>query len=83
MFPNLKAELTRKNIKYNTLAEILGISYDSVVNKMNGKTDFTRTEIFQIRNILFPDLSLNYLFESGNKKRDGGHNESQNGADHN
>ncbi|HUM44362.1 MAG TPA: helix-turn-helix transcriptional regulator [Fervidobacterium sp.] len=64
MFPNLKAEMARNNIKSMTLAEILGISYDSVINKINGKTDFTRSEIFKIRDTLFPDLSLDYLFKT-------------------
>jgi len=64
VFPNLKAEMARNNIKSMTLAEILGISYDSVINKINGKTDFTRSEIFKIRDTLFPDLSLDYLFKT-------------------
>ncbi len=64
MFPNLRAEMARKNIKYVAIAEILGISYDSVINKISGKTDFTRSEIFKIRDILFPDLSLEYLFKA-------------------
>jgi plasmid maintenance system antidote protein VapI len=72
MFPNLRAEMARKNIKCITLAETLGISYDSVINKINGKTEFTRVEIFKIRDTFFPDLSLEYLFgtmdESSNKQ---------------
>ena len=64
MFPNLKAEMARTCKKYNDIAEILGISYDSVMNKINGKTEFTRSEIFKIRDTLFPDLSLEYLFKT-------------------
>lgn len=64
MFPNLKAEMARKDIKYSKIAEILGISYASVANKINGKTDFTRSEIFKIRDTLFPDMPLEYLFET-------------------
>ncbi|MDR7870346.1 MAG: helix-turn-helix transcriptional regulator [Tissierellaceae bacterium] len=67
MFPNLRAEMARKNIKAANLAEVLNISYDSVSNKMNGKTDFTRAEIFKIRDNCFPDLMLEYLFETENK----------------
>lgn len=64
MFPNLKAEMARNNIKATNITEALGISYDSVINKMNGKTDFTRVEIFKIKKQFFPDLELEYLFET-------------------
>lgn len=64
MFPNLKAEMARKNIKCAAVAEILNLSYDSVINKLNGKTDFTRAEVFKIRDTYFPSLSLDYLFKT-------------------
>jgi hypothetical protein len=64
MFPNLRAEMARKNIKAINLAKILNISYDSVINKLNGKTDFTRTEIFKIKDSCFPNLGLEYLFRT-------------------
>lgn len=67
MYPNLRAEMARKNIKSVVVAEILGISYDTMSNKMNGKSDFTRTEIFKIRDKFFPDLTLEYLFETEDK----------------
>ncbi len=67
MFPNLRAEMARKNIKPKKLANILGISYDSIINKLNGKTDFTRSEIFKIRDTFFPGLKLEYLFETEEK----------------
>ena len=64
MFPNLRAELARKNITGRTLAKALNITNDSVSNKMNGKTEFTRAEIFKIRDEFFSDLNLDYLFET-------------------
>lgn len=67
MFPNLRAEMARNNIKSVQLAEVLNISYDSVSNKMNGKTDFTRSEIFKIRDTFFPKFKLDYLFETENQ----------------
>lgn len=67
MYPNLRAEMARKNIKSVVVAETLGISYDTMSNKMNGKSDFTRTEIFKIRDEFFPDLTLEYLFETEDK----------------
>ena len=67
MYPNLRAEMARYNIKAASLAELLEISYDSVINKLNGKTDFTRSEIFKIRDNCFPNLKLEYLFDTENK----------------
>lgn len=64
MYPNLRAEMARINLRPAVIAEALNISYDSVINKINGKTDFTRSEIFKIRNKFFPDLTLEYLFET-------------------
>ena len=64
MFPNLRAEMARGNIKATIMAEVLEISYDSVINKINGRTDFTRTEIFKIRDKFFPSLTLEYLFKT-------------------
>ena len=67
MFPNLRAEMARNNIKAARLAELLEISYDTVINKLNGKTDFTRSEIFKIRDKCFPNLEIEYLFDAENK----------------
>ena len=64
MYPNLRAEMARKNIKSTVVAEVLGISYDTMSNKMTGKSDFTRTEIFKIRDEFFPNLTLDYLLET-------------------
>lgn len=64
MYPNLRAEMARKNIKVMVIAQALSISYDTMSNKINGKSDFTRAEIFKIRDEFFPDLTLEYLFET-------------------
>lgn len=61
MFPNLKAEMVRKNIKAMDIAELLGITKDTMYNKLSGKSDFFRHEIFKIKE-LFPDCTLEYLF---------------------
>ena len=68
MYPNLSAEMARNNIKPSDLSESINISYDSIMNKLNGKTDFTRFEIFEIKNLYFPNLSLDYLFQTGTDK---------------
>lgn len=44
----LREVLDRYGHNQNDLAELLGKSYQSVSIKMNGKNDFTQTEIFKI-----------------------------------
>lgn len=44
----LKAVLERFGQTQNDLAELLGITYQSVSIKLNGHKDFTQTEIFKI-----------------------------------
>lgn len=65
MFENLKAEMARKNMTMMDLAKDpkLDISYESVRNKFNGNTDWTRSEIFNIKDAYFPNKSIEYLFK--------------------
>lgn len=62
MFPNLRAEMARNNLDGITISKALGCSRKSFSNKMVGKTEFTRAELFQIRKNFFPNLSIEYLF---------------------
>lgn len=64
MFFNLKAELARKGLSGIDISLIIKATPKTVSNKMLGKTEFTRTEMFKIRDELFPDLSLEYLFST-------------------
>lgn len=69
MFPNLKAEMARQNITAKDISKKLNISPKSITNKMLGKTEFTRIEIFIIKTTFFPNLSIDYLFECENKNK--------------
>ncbi len=62
MVNNLLAEMARKNITANDIAEIIGKSTKSASNKLKGNYEFTRKEMFAIKKILFPKLTLEYLF---------------------
>lgn len=48
MKDKIKVVLERFGQTQNDLAELLGISYQSVSIKLNGHKDFTQTEIFKI-----------------------------------
>ena len=63
MFPNLRAEMARKGLDGVDISARLGCSQKTFSNKMNGKSEFTRAEIFTIRNEFFPDLTIEYLFQ--------------------
>jgi len=65
MFPNLRAEMARKGLAVNEIAVRLGGSAKTLHRKLSGKSEFTRAEIFKIRNEFFPDLSIEYLFQTG------------------
>lgn len=65
MFENLKAEMSRKNITIMDLSkdEELGLSYETLRNKFSGKTEWTRREIWILKNKYFQNKSIEYLFE--------------------
>ena len=62
MFNNLNAEIARAGIKKTDLAKELGISINSLTNKLNGKQEFKLSEV-QIILKLFPEKNIDDLFE--------------------
>lgn len=63
MLKNLIAEMAREGISYKELARIINRDETSVSNKICCKTEFTRREMVEIKKKLFPDCTLDYLFE--------------------
>ena len=62
MFPNLRAELARRNMSIPQFAELTGIKTSTLYDKMNGRTAFTLDEAILIRDILDPAMSIDDLF---------------------
>ena len=62
MYENLKIEMIKKGITSSQLAELLGIHANSVTNKI-AHGPFSIEEAFLIKNNLFPNLEIAYLFE--------------------
>lgn len=52
MKKKLRNALKRQGITQNELAEILGLTYQTISIKMNGHKDFTQSEIRRIKIIL-------------------------------
>lgn len=59
LYPNIKAEMGRNDLTIKELAANLGLSTNSVSFKLNGKREFTLSEIEKIACIF--GCSLDYL----------------------
>ena len=63
-YPNLKAEMARANLGIKDLMVVTGKSRPGVSNNLNGRGKFSIDESLAIRDRLFPDLTVDYLFAS-------------------
>lgn len=64
MLNNLRAAMAVKKITSLALAALIGTTEKTINNKLNGITDFTLPEALKIKNNLFPEYDLCYLFAS-------------------
>lgn len=63
VFKNLEAELSRKGMSKKDLSQKTGIEYKSLLNYLSGTTSINLAAMLKIKHIVFPDMSLDYLFE--------------------
>ena len=63
-YPNLKAEMARSNVAVKDLMVVTGKSRAGVSNNLNGRGRFSIDEAVAIRDLLFPNLTIDYLFAS-------------------
>lgn len=61
-FKNLLTEMFKHGITQKDIAVLIGKTQKTVSQKLNGKIDFYMDEIIKIRNLLNPELSIEYLF---------------------
>ena len=62
-YGNLLAEMARKEITQNDIAILLKKTVSTVSTKINGKYPFTLDEAVKIKEHLFNDKDISYLFE--------------------
>lgn len=62
VYPTLAGEIAKRGIKKKAVAQAIGVSYRSFDNKMKNVSPFTWPEVSLIRNIFFPDLTVDELF---------------------
>ena len=65
MFENLKAEMARADISIMDFSkdEEIGLSCETLRNKLSGKTEWNKREMWLIKKKYFPQCSIEYLFE--------------------
>lgn len=63
LFRNLRAEMARKGIEYERLAEFLGINDRTLRKYFSGESKISLVYARRIKRKFFPDLTLEYLFD--------------------
>lgn len=61
VFPNLRAEIGRRNMTQRDLAKALGVTDRTISYKMIGKREFTHREMSVISKLL--EKSMDFLFQ--------------------
>lgn len=66
MYTNLKAELLKRKITVTEVASYLGLSRADVSHRLHNfqNKNFTLKQGIAIKKKFFPDLSVEYLFET-------------------
>lgn len=67
MYKNLEAEMVRKGITRQDVADLIEVSYNTARNKINGNNQFLLDEAYKVKKEFFPELSFEYLFEKQNQ----------------
>lgn len=63
MLHNLEMEIVKKKLTRKEVARCAGISTRALYDKINGLSEFSTEEAFLLQKQLFPECSLDYLFE--------------------
>ena len=63
-YRNLEAELAREGLTRENLAELLDVSVATMSKKLSYINRLKLYEAKRIRDLLFPELSIDYLFET-------------------
>lgn len=63
MYKNLMAEMARNGLSPKDLSVAVGVTYDTMLSKLNGKRDFKLSEMKTIQKLF--GQTLDYLFKEG------------------
>lgn len=67
-YPNLRAEMGRKNLGIGDMAKVTGINRDTLSRKLSKKSPIYLDEAFLIQRTVFPTLDVKYLFDHDPQK---------------
>ena len=59
----LNGKIAEKGIHKKDICKELGISFKSFANKLNGKTEFTWSQVCTIQRVFFPEIDKDCLFK--------------------
>ena len=60
---NLEALIIERNINFSTLGKAIGVTEKTARNKVHRVTHFTLPEAKTVKDVFFPDKSLEYIFK--------------------
>lgn len=66
MFLRIDIERAKSKMSIKDLARATGIKYDTLLTKLNGKTEFTRIEMLKIQSVFKEKIALEELFSITN-----------------
>lgn len=69
MFKNLDSEMAKSGLKRGKLAKAIDMPASTLSEKLNGKYPLTIDECKAIRDVINEQYSLDYLFETEEKKK--------------
>lgn len=69
MYPNLEAEIARMGLTNKDCANICGVTEKTFSNKRTGATEFVLSEMKSLQRKIFPNCTLEYLFEERDKDK--------------
>ncbi len=64
IYANLRAEMSRGNIRIMDIAKTCDFNRDTLARKLAKKSPLYLDEAFKIQQSFFPDKDLRYLFDS-------------------
>lgn len=64
MYPNLRAEMSRRSLTVGKLALLSGIKYNTLREKLKGTRKLTLAEAMQIKQALNVTIPLDVLFST-------------------
>ncbi len=61
-YSTLIGEIAKAHLNYIDVAKALGITRDTLRYKLEGKRPFTIDEAYKVRDIFFPNMTIEKLF---------------------